>query len=116
MQRTCLLLALAVALTVSGPASTQDAADPAPLELDLELEADDALLAIRSGAKGTDYPGAGNAVRSTVNRAGRGYQVRAVLPSLCEGGLPGGQVVDTYNRVMDCENDAVGFTISIRNY
>lgn len=116
MQRICLLPALLLALTVFGPASAKDTVEPTTLQLNLQLEADDTLLESGGPLAGGGQSRARVADRGTANRAGRGYQVRAVLPSLCEDGLPGGQVVDTYNRVMDCEDDAVGVSISIRNY
>ncbi|QIT53762.1 hypothetical protein HC341_00130 [Aquisalimonas sp. 2447] len=118
MQRICLLLGVLCTLAVPGLATAQDTVDPVPLQLSLQLEADDALLdsdAARANAT-ADQPQPRPAVRGAVNRSGSGYQVRAVIPSLCEDGLPGGQVVDTYNRVMDCEDDTVGVSISIRNY
>ncbi len=118
MQRICLLLGLLSAFTVPGLAAAQDTSGPVPLQLSLQLEADDALLEsdgplVNSTAR---PPQARTAVTGAANRSGAGYQVRAVIPSLCEDGLPGGQVVDTYNRVMDCEDEAVGVSISIRNY
>ena len=116
MQRIALLLSLLLALAVPGLAWAEDTVEPTPLHLSLELEADDALLKNDGPMTRARQPLARGPVRETASRAGRGYQVRAVIPSLCEDDVPGGQVVDTYNRVMDCQDDAVGVSISIRNY
>ena len=118
MQRICLLLGLLSALAVPGLAATQDTAGPVPLQLSLQLEADDALLQSDGALAGSTarQSRARNTASGAAHRSGPGYQVRAVIPSLCEDGLPGGQVVDTYNRVTDCEDDTVGVSISIRNY
>ncbi len=117
MQRVTLSLCIAFALSLPGVVAGQQVAGTLPLQLELELASDDVLLEQQpfdaDPAEGPTHQSNG----SLTDRAGHGYQVQAVMPSLCEQNLPGGAfVAEAYERAMECEDDTVGVSISIRNY
>lgn len=117
-QRIGLLLSLLLAAVVPAAADAAGSASRAPLQLELMLAENDWLLEHQA----TEFPAAqpprtaSRPYGLARERSGRGFRVGVVVPSLCEGGLPGNQVVDTYNSVMACDEDKLGVSVSVRNY
>ncbi|SEP01068.1 hypothetical protein [Aquisalimonas asiatica] len=92
---------------------------PQPLELELQLSADDWLLENGADTRQPAYRGGGggDALAAADDRSGSGFRVGPVVPALCEDDLPGtSTVVDAYSRAMECEDDQIGLSVSIRNY
>lgn len=121
MRRTGLLLCLmtlpfSAALAETVADDEGDRLGEKPLELELELAADDWLLEGRyMGARTADTQPERPAI-SRPMRGGDGFKVRAILPALCEDHLADLPLVNTYNSMRDCEADNIGVSVSISNY
>ncbi|MFV8834975.1 hypothetical protein [Aquisalimonas sp.] len=128
MHRQGLQIGLMIAVLGAGSAGAgglvpTHAYQQQPLNLDLRLSADDWLL---QGQPGTEqraaavYYGASgstNGLAAKSSRAGSGFRVGPIVPALCEDDLPGtSAVVDAYSRAMECDDDQIGLSVSIRNY
>lgn len=103
----------------AGELVSSQPAQPQPLNLELRLAADDWLLEGGSVIEpaGSRHQRSSNGLAHGANRAGSGFQVGPIVPALCEDDLPGtSAVVDAYSRAMECDDDQIGLSVSIRNY
>lgn len=124
MQRKGLQIGLIVAVLGAGSAGAGELVpmqplQAQPLKLDLQLAADDWLLesGLATEQLGTRPTRRSNRLALAANRAGSGFRIGPILPALCENDLPGtSAVVDAYNRAMECDDDQIGLSVSIRNY